>query len=438
MTSTSLRLSFLAAFLGSAYYLWLVRSLRHRRRDELLAEYADILDSKDIKSKLSPAQAQKIVHIASLYEFPFVYIKSLEFALFKTYGIGTISKLLLKTGQLSKKENASRRYVDTSILIASMVLYPLYGPGSGTEATNTMDVDPRGALALARINYIHRLYPTITNEEFLYTLALFVFEPISWINRFEWRKVTQFECEAFFILWVELGRRMGIQNIPDSLADLETWRNEYEEKHMKPSPINQEVASHTITLLLHDVPPVLKPLGRRIIYSLLETRLREAMMFPEQPKLLIGFVHGLLRVRAFFIKHFLLPREIPKNMPPLDTDTAYISVKDGEAPRMHPLFHLNDPWYVKPNTGFRRAIERLLITVGLASEESFPGARRFQSEGYRLEQMGPKHMETKGHEKVMQMAEELQGCPVKGVWSLEGAGCPIPGMSWKGLSANGA
>lgn len=77
--------------------------------------------------------------------------------------------------------------------------------------------------------------------------------------------------------------------------------------------------------------------------------------FPEQPRFLIAFVHGALRARALFIKHFLPPRQLPKNMPPFDSDTDYISVKDGEPPRMHPVL------YVHP---LREAINCRLLMYG--------------------------------------------------------------------------
>ena len=55
--------------------------------------------------------AQRIARLASQWDTPFMFSKSIQFAPFRTYGIKTISSLLLHTGQLSKAENAGRRYV---------------------------------------------------------------------------------------------------------------------------------------------------------------------------------------------------------------------------------------------------------------------------------------------------------------------------------------
>jgi len=60
----------------------------------------------------------------------------------KTYGIPTISSLLVATKQLSTPEFASKRFVDTGVIIAEFTAHP--------------PKDERTIKALARMNYIHR------------------------------------------------------------------------------------------------------------------------------------------------------------------------------------------------------------------------------------------------------------------------------------------
>ena len=50
----------------------------------------------------------------------------------------------------------------------------------------------RRDIALERLNEIHGKYP-IRNEDYLYTLSLFILEPIKWINKYEWRKLDPLE-----------------------------------------------------------------------------------------------------------------------------------------------------------------------------------------------------------------------------------------------------
>lgn len=63
------------------------------------------------------------------HEFPMMTIKALEFALFKTYGIPSISKLLSQTGEFSKRcpkrldtnfIAECSRYDDTDLLLREM------------------------------------------------------------------------------------------------------------------------------------------------------------------------------------------------------------------------------------------------------------------------------------------------------------------------------
>src|SRR5687767_7475550 len=99
----------------------------------------------------------------------------------------------------STPQNASRRYEDTSLLIGEFLIH-----------------DPREqrtADAIARMNYLHGPYlksGKITNDDLLYTLSVFITEPISWINRFEWRQVTDLEICALGTFWKSIGDAMSI------------------------------------------------------------------------------------------------------------------------------------------------------------------------------------------------------------------------------------
>jgi hypothetical protein len=115
-------------------------------------------------------------------EFPTVFSVSVFFALFKTYGIPSISKLLVATGQLLDPETASKRAADTGVVITEVVL-------------NKPDSE-RAISGIAFMNYLHGRYikaGKISNDDMLYTLSLFVLEPIRWTAKYEWRGVTDFE-----------------------------------------------------------------------------------------------------------------------------------------------------------------------------------------------------------------------------------------------------
>ena len=91
-------------------------------------------------------------------------------------------------------KTGGRRYVDTGVLIRDFTCSPF-------DST-------RHATALARMNWLHSRYD-ISNDDMLYTLSVFVTCPQRWLERFEWRGLTELEvgvCSprgAFCLLFYE-------------------------------------------------------------------------------------------------------------------------------------------------------------------------------------------------------------------------------------------
>src|SRR5215469_4278399 len=106
MTHSHLLVSYQSIPLAILAYLLLCRLLRYAWMYRKHAQYP----YKDRASfaKMTMTDAQEIQWYLLKLEFPFTTQKSLEFALFRTYGIPTISKLLVQTKQLSDKKNAPK------------------------------------------------------------------------------------------------------------------------------------------------------------------------------------------------------------------------------------------------------------------------------------------------------------------------------------------
>jgi len=83
-----------------------------------------------------------------------------------------------RTAQLMTVKTGGRRYVDTGVLIRDFTSSPF-------DST-------RHATALARMNWLHSRYD-ISNDDMLYTLSVFVTCPQRWLERFEWRELTELE-----------------------------------------------------------------------------------------------------------------------------------------------------------------------------------------------------------------------------------------------------
>lgn len=392
-------------------YLALVRVLRWRRYNALHHQYASRFNLKTKRWDITPQEAQKIMLVSSAYDMPKLLNSALAFALFKTYAIPTISKLLYATKEFSSQERVARRYADTEVLIATFVGCPMNGfhdlsfqPDEKTPAE-----DPRAMLALARVNYLHGRYK-ISNDDFLYTLALFVLEPQAWAQRYGWRSLSSLETEAYFVCWRELGHRMGIRDIPESMEEMKAWSIAYEEKYMVPAKTNELVATHTTAELISAIPEAfgLKRFVERCTICLLEDRVRTAMLQPAQPWYLHAFVSGSLHLVGFVQGYLCLPRRSPCF--PADP----LLPKDQTA-RLRPSVYRSRPWYKAESKGLGYLRDRLLVALGYYTVMP---SNDLKSEGYRLEEMGPSHLEKTARAQVIQEAERLQGCPISDLYKL--------------------
>lgn len=170
-------------------------------------------------------------------EDPLLYRLGLELALFKTYSIPSIAKVLHATQEL--EVHCLKRYDDTDLILRTMI----------EDGVDTK----RGKLALGRLNHIHGMFP-ISNDDYLYTLSAFVLEPSRAFAQFGWRRLSKQEEEATFQWWIEVAALMGITDLPETLASLEKFQVEYEARAQKFAPVNRQVAGPTFDLLLHLVP----------------------------------------------------------------------------------------------------------------------------------------------------------------------------------------
>ncbi|KAF8946087.1 hypothetical protein BGZ47_001355 [Haplosporangium gracile] len=286
----------------------LVRHLRYRRINNLLRKYPDpTLPLRDL------AVANEVSAVTGGYDFPYVNVMSLEFALFKTYAIPSISKILAATKQFAAQ--CPKRADDTGLILGEMTetykrqVYRRMVEGKEDFEEDLMDAK-RGQLALEKLNFIHGHYP-IRQEDYLYTLALFILEPVSWINRLEWRQITDLEKNALLAVWTSHGQNMKIENIPKTFNELAQWSENYERENMVYAPSNVAIAQATTGLLLSKAPKALHPLGRHVVSSLLTDRLRTAFAIPNPPRGLTTFILGIFKVRRYFVQYFLLPKRYP-------------------------------------------------------------------------------------------------------------------------------
>ena len=154
-----------------------------------------------------------------------------------------------------------------------------------------------GRAALRRMNQQHNRY-SIPNDEYLYTLSVFVFEPMRWIEHFGWRPYTEHEKIAGFTYWIEVAKRMDIKDLPKSLEKFEQFNLNYERENFRYAPSNKAIATATRDVLLSMyLPKWLWPIGQPFVYALIDEPLLKAVGFPSSPKWLQGVVKEGLRLK---------------------------------------------------------------------------------------------------------------------------------------------
>jgi uncharacterized protein (DUF2236 family) len=228
---------------------------------------------------------QRIFFLTTRYDFPFDTTRALELALFRTFAVGSIGALLHRTGEFERR--AQKRYDDTDLLLSEIMEWGYDGD--------------RGRAALERINAIHGRF-RIANEDFIYVLSTFVFEPIRFNERFGWRRLTEAERLAMFYFWREVGRRMGIRDIPASVEALQAYSEAYEREFFRPAAAGRHVGLATRELFAGWFPRPLRPLIRQAIYALLDDRTREAFGFPRPHPLVRRLVLSALGGRAAVLR----------------------------------------------------------------------------------------------------------------------------------------
>ncbi|KAK5956245.1 hypothetical protein OHC33_002820 [Knufia fluminis] len=394
-------------FVGLVAYTSVCHLVRFRRIRSLQRKYGFGTPQRPTFSDMTDEEAWEIQTEIAEAEFPALFEKGLQLALFRTYGIPSISKLLFQTAQLSRSENVAKRYADTAVIITE-----IYADKPSSE---------KGIEAFSRLNYLHGHYlkqGRISNDDMLYTLALFMNSPCEWINRYEWRQMTDLEVCAVATFHKSMGDAMDIKYdiLPGSktgwkdglqfYTELDGWAKDYEKRNMLPHKDNYNTAIKTKELLLSTVPSFTHGLVAQIITAAMDDRLREAIMFEPAHPITKTFLNIFMEARRFYLRHFALPKFDWQRQKSLSKDTS------PEGRRWIRLWSTT-PHYVKP-TFWGRWGPSGLYQLLLGAPR--PGDKGMCPEGYLSSNLGPRAFDGKGkvefeQEKVRIAKTRTGGCP---------------------------
>ncbi|WP_205474437.1 oxygenase MpaB family protein [Nocardioides sp. SYSU D00038] len=242
------------------------------------------------------------------HEFPWDMNQALSFALFRTYAVPGIGRLLDETGEFTG--NVQKRYDDTALLL---------------DPPARLGFDhPESRAAIRRINQMHRSYD-IPNHEMLYVLATFVVVPKRWLDDYGKRPLTHAEVEASVHYYRTLGRHMGIKDVPTTYHGFATYLDDYERDHFAYDEGGRRVADATLDLMkTFYAKPLARPAGV-FARALMDEPLRQALRYDAPPAWVERAGRAALRGRGVVLRAFPVRRR-----PKLVEDISWIrSYPDG-------------------------------------------------------------------------------------------------------------
>ncbi|MEE6260247.1 oxygenase MpaB family protein [Plantactinospora sonchi] len=211
----------------------------------------------------------------------------LNLAFYRTYAVPSIARLLLATGELTRRP--LKRGYDTGAIMYELI-------SSGVD-------DPRGRQVLALLDRMHRVHE-ISDAEYRYVLGTLVFVPSRWIDRFGRRRLHPVEREATFQFYRRVGTALRIRDIPATLAAFEAEFTEFERVNFAFDPAARTLIEATRELMTRRLPGPLRDRAwacRAVAVTtdaVLDPPVRAALGLPEPSRALEVAVHGLLRVRG--------------------------------------------------------------------------------------------------------------------------------------------
>ena len=241
------------------------------------------------------AEYEQIYRILVSHEFPWDMNQSLSFALYRTYAVPSIGRLLKQTGEFT--ERTQKRYDDTALILDTVLEH-----GLASEP---------GRAAIRRMNQMHGAYP-ISNDDKLYVLCTFVTMPIRWLDAYGWRPLTDHEKTATASYYRALGQLMGIKDIPATYTEFGDFLDRYEREHFGFDDGGLAVSEATLRLMATFGPNRFAPRAAvtRFAKALMDDPLLDAFGYRRPARWERRLAAGALRLRGRIVRR-MPPRAEP-------------------------------------------------------------------------------------------------------------------------------
>ena len=274
------------------------------------------------------------------HDMPFFTILGSSLAIYKTFGIPSISSLLAKNKQF-KLENITRRLDDTGYILGEFFINP--------------PCSPRSDLSIKRLNAIHGHYK-ISNDDFLYTLVLFCVEPLRFVELYGYRQLLEIEKDAIYEQTKQLGIAMNLKHIPINYQQMIDFAENYEAKKMKYTESNAEIANISLQHMANSQSFMLRAIIPPLYKTMIQDILLDAFEWKKPAKIWYYTRDFMVMVHKFIIRNLMLPRS--------------------------------------------KSISRLAIEMDPVTERYIPTSHAYKDtpykKGYKIEELGPVRYEKDG------------------------------------------
>jgi len=224
---------------------------------------------------------EEIYRLMIGHEFPWDMTQALSFALFRTYAVPSIGRLLDETGEFEHR--TQKRYDDTALLLDEPAQHGLHSD--------------RGRRAIRRINQMHGAY-AISAEDMRYVLSTFVVTPKRWMDAYGWRPFSPGEVRASVRYYLDLGALMGIKDVPDDYQGFEELLDGYEAEHFAFDEGGRRVADATMRLMQTFYPSVAARPMEVFSRALMDVPLLTAFGYRKPPRAVVAASRAALRLRG--------------------------------------------------------------------------------------------------------------------------------------------
>jgi len=203
-------------------------------------------------------------------------------AYYRSFGVPHISEVLVASGEVTGRPK--KRASDTGI-----VIYEIIANGFESE---------RGEQMVDLLRRVHRKVPG-TGDDFLYILISLLVLPVRWVMANGWRPLEQAEVQAAHRFYQELGKRMGLKNIPPTYDAASEFFDHYEAANVRAATANRTLMEAAAQLTAVRLPAPLRPLVPTILSGLIDDRrFCEAVGLPKPNSIMTTLVRGTVRLRA--------------------------------------------------------------------------------------------------------------------------------------------